>query len=287
MNKYNIQVGDTVRAKGDALETGIVIGVFPDGISYNNPGPNYRPVYSNTWDRVNARIESGEDIHIKNTKMNEQKIEVGDSAYWYDKNKVHAPYEIDIVTDKGIHFKCDGGNTPIYTFENIERFKKSGDFILVKKDKSNMKVTGYKLLKDTPEHEAGAVFKLMPEDGEWHEAYFLNGSRQSEYWYYTKDVENKPEWFEPIYEPEDIKIKFSKYTAVLTKSNGLVFTDNERLSFTEVQKLVKVLDNREGKTVAGKFDVVIKQKLESVSVGCKTFTPNDVKLITEAVLKLQ
>jgi len=146
---------------------------------------------------------------------------------------------------------------------------------------SKQEIIGYELLKDLPGIPAGKKSRKSAAGGE------VFGEKDSNVFFPTSTQLQDTTWFKPIYKAKDITLKFSKYNATLSKEYGLVFTDNERLSFTEVQKLVKVLANREGKTVAGSYDVVIKQELKSVSVGCKLFTPKDIELVTKAVQELQ
>ena len=58
----------------------------------------------------------------------------------------------------------------------------------------------YKLLKDTPEFKAGAMFEETSDNGNFKciTPEFCNPLADTSYWYNRKVVMEQPEWFEEI-----------------------------------------------------------------------------------------
>ena len=214
MNKYNIEVGDYVRGKNDNPDSGLIVGVFKSGISYTDTNSNYTPVSSNVWDKVNNRLDTGEDIHIKSNKMNK-------------------------------------------------------------------KIIGYKLLKDTPEHEAGDTF-MLDRGGN----YSKNGDAGTEFYYTKENVEAKPQFFEPIYEtkPTEVFVDTLAGKVKVFKENSIVL-----LSLPEE----KVLSQQQVESVFGKLQSSIGNlrgfdiKVETFKVGCKTFSVSDIPKLQAAIKEVE
>ena len=79
-----------------------------------------------------------------------------------------------------------------YTEITLEQFKK----YVLKMDK---KIIGYRLLKDSPECKKGDIFKEYDSNASYYKCISSNI-------YYNKSTIQNKEWFEPIYEEDDITI---------------------------------------------------------------------------------
>ena len=95
-------------------------------------------------------------------------------------------------------------------------------------------------------------------------------------------------FFKPIYKQDAIEVKFSKYTATLSKENGLVFSDGEKITYTNLNTLIKELAKT--KKSLGKYEgheTYFDYTVTSVKVGCKIFTPDDVTNVSLAIKILE
>lgn len=206
--------------------------------------------------------------------MNSQNIEVGDSAYWFDKKQVATPYIIDIVNNKGIHFECDGGTTPMYSFEHIDKLTKDGNFKLVKK--MNKKIIGYKLLKDTPSHNIGNIFTLDKNSNITFEGYL----------HYKEFCELKTKWFEPIYENKATGIfveTLAGKVKVTRKNLSLVGECAIPTSITEFNKIVGAVQSFGNAQIPGEYTL----EIQTFKIGCQTFHVDDIPKIEAAIKQVQ
>jgi hypothetical protein len=156
---------------------------------------------------------------------------------------------------------------------------------LVSKGKKK-EIVGYETVVDLPGIPKGSKSeqKLAAISGGY--TYKFAKAQGANTFHETEVVDTK--FFKPIYKSDAIEIKFSKYTATLSKEHGLVFTDGEKLPLKEVEKILRMAAKPTvslGKV--DKFDIVIDFTVTTVKVGCKSFTPEDVALVQGALKKLE
>ncbi len=103
-----------------------------------------------------------------------------------------------------------------------------------------------------------------------------------------KEVElQDTKFFKPIYKQDAIEVKFSKYTATLSKESGLVFSDGEKLSYDQVKQLLGGLSGEVNLPKAGQYKVAFSYEVKAVVVGCKSFNTKDVQVIKDAIKSLE
>ena len=99
---------------------------------------------------------------------------------------------------------------------------------------------------------------------------------------FHEDAIQDTKFFKPIYKQDALELKFSKYTATLSKENGLVFSDGDKLVYKDLQNLLKSLNITF--TVAGYKTTVAG--ISNLQVGCKSFNEEDIKIISGAIKQL-
>ena len=136
-------------------------------------------------------------------------------------------------------------------------------------DKNKCTITGYKLLRDTPDFKAGYVFDTDSDGG-----INMSFKRAASY------PANNPEWFEPIYKKVKPKEVFVCTLAGKVKvSNGLLSITGEyrAINIDDFQKASKLITDCVYNTTHSDI------KVETFKVGCKVFHVDDIKPLQDAI----
>lgn len=202
-------------------------------------------------------------------------IEVGDVVTYIEQAKYG--YDTKVVERLG----SSAGQPAIYYVGG--GFDYTKDLKLVSKAKKK-EIIGYETVVDLPGIPKRSKFNYPTFKANQDGKYYLEGNVTSKYYELAELSDTK--FFKPIYKQDTLEIKFSKYTATLSKEHGLVFTDGEKMPFTVLLQLVKdaQVSFKLGK-YAG-FEVTGEVELKSIKVGCKSFTAADVKLVSDSIKKL-
>jgi hypothetical protein len=204
--------------------------------------------------------------------MNKYNIEVGDTVITDLGDNL--TYNTEIVTEvREGDFKLN--RTGLWWFDkSMDDWISAGNWKVIKKAKG--KIVGYKLLKDTPDCKAGTKFlESILLDNKVYK------SEDKPHAYYVAEYMNKPEWFEPIYEPTkptEVKVQTNAGEVRVT-ANGFYLPNEKGITpkqFENIAKAVKTPLVNHGSTF---YDI----KVETFKVGCKTFHVNDIPKLEEAI----
>lgn len=171
------------------------------------------------------------------------------------------------------------GKTEIVVTGDWYFARDSGQLKLVSKA-NKQEIIGYELLKDLPFMKSGTIFQSGNK--KVYAADDTQGNRLN----YKVEALQDTAWFKPIYKAKEVELKFSKYAAMLSKEHGLVFTDNERISFTALVGLLKTLQVNGFHTSVNTYEVKYKMEVTEVEVGCKKFDKKDVEIVCAAIKDL-
>jgi len=122
----------------------------------------------------------------------------------------------------------------------------------------NRKIVGYKLLKDLPNQKSGIIFYNNPLEEMWH----ADIDSGSSYDFHQTEIDNAPDWFEPIYEVEEKEVSLNcdkgKFIAKVIPGESIKYND-EKFNASRLKELIKYTME----CING-YDV----KKETISIGC-------------------
>lgn len=129
---------------------------------------------------------------------------------------------------------------------------------------SGKKLVGYRLKKDTPMNTKGTMFPIPAGDS--------FGEEVNEECFSKKQMEDRPEWFEPVYAPETVfvKLKLSSGTChselwlEVTPKGFAITSEDITVSIDTVRKLYKLMLGVDTPEIGG-FPV----RFDNLAVGCK------------------
>jgi len=170
---------------------------------------------------------------------------------------------------KGNYYSHETHVSSDYTKITMEQFKKHIMKIQPKE------VTGYKLLKELPDLEAGTLFTWYKKNDCWS-----HSEEDNAYWYQDEEIKNLPLWFEPVYKSKEVVIELGTPLRKFTISKNLIVMmdgDDQKREFTQtdVDNIRKLFSTKEFKT----FSYYPKE----IQFGCSSGT----SLTEEDVITLQ
>lgn len=174
------------------------------------------------------------------------------------------------------------------TWDIVNTKIESKAYIHIKPKMNKGKLIGYKLLKDTPEYDKGEIFvksTKFREDGdyEYQPKSSLDTEDEGMYYYGKSKVENRLDWFEPVYASAEVTVKISKSREVKLVDKKVLFEGDlkgEGASFAEVEGIYKMLNTS---TLVSTKVKVYPFEILTFKIGCQEFSKKDIELVYKAI----
>lgn len=157
-------------------------------------------------------------------------------------------------------------NHPVLTFTQFEK----------KYLNMNKKIVGYKLLKELPFVKLGTISYFNQKN----ECSFTTVSQNiTDSFIFTKEeLEEAPDWFQPVYELEEVTLTLSNGKSVVVGEKGIYLKDdNSQLSPLELKNLTKTISSSINNWVVELTDATYKigcwenVKLSEIQLILKTY----------------
>lgn len=145
---------------------------------------------------------------------------------------------------------------------NENTYDKTIDYNQVIFEDMDKKIVGYKLIKDLPTVNAGALFVYNEKTTVWE----CNKGSETNYYAYSNTDMINPDWFLPIYEEEKKEVTIrvecdEPFNVIIKKGNNQIYTPEGTIPISTLKNLEKVASNKIGDW---------KFSINSVNIGCKS-----------------